>query len=157
VDGGDASPDTRRTYGEALLAAGRAAEAEPVFRQALGAGAGVAARVGLARSLRVLDRVADAEATYLEAVEVLPSYAPAALGLAELRWEAGRRDEAIQTLIAFLDLDPGHVEGLVRLGCWLQETGREKHAARALDRALHLDPSNRRARQLLDRFRGGGG
>ena len=92
----------------------------------------------------------------MQAVDALPSYAPAAMGLAELRWLDDRKDEALRTLIAFLALDPGHVDGLVRLGAWLHDMGRPRQAARALDRALHLEPTDRRARQILDRIRGEG-
>ncbi len=150
---GDPDPETLRSYAEALLAVGRPAQAEPIFRRALEAGPSVSTRVGLAQALHHTGDREQAEAVYVEAVQTLPSYAPAAVGLAELRWQDGRRDEALRTLVTFLTLDPGHVEGLIRLGTWLHETGRPKQAARALGRALHLDPTAVRARRVLNRIR----
>lgn len=153
VDDGDPDPDTLRSYAEALLAVGRPAQAEPIFRRALEDSPSVSTRVGLAQALYHTGDRDQAEAVYVQAVETLPSYAPAAMGLAELRWQDGRRDEALRTLVTFLTLDPGHVEGLIRLGTWLHETGRPKQAAHALGRALHLDPTAIRARRVLNRIR----
>ena len=156
LDGGGVGPSTLRAYGEALVAAGRPADAEPVFRKVLEARPSAAAHVGLGRTLRALGDRAGAEEAFEAAVRALPSYGPAALGLAELRWRAGRHDDALGTLVAFLQLDPGHVEALVRLGTWLYETGRADQAVRALERARRLDPSNARVDDELMRVRGGG-
>ncbi len=155
VADGDTGAATLKAHGEALLAAGRPADAEPRFRQALAAAPGVAARVGLARTLLALGDQQGAEEAYAEAVRALPSYGPAALGLAELRWRGGRHDAALRTLVTFLELDPDHVAGLVRLGTWLYELGRAREALRALERARRLDPTNARVDDELMRVRGG--
>ncbi|MFO7895204.1 MAG: tetratricopeptide repeat protein [Longimicrobiales bacterium] len=150
---GDASPETLKAHGEALLAAGRPGDAEPRFRRALESAPGAAARVGLARTLQALGDRAAAEQEFAGAVRTLPSYGPAALGLARLQWQSGRRGEALRTLVAFLELDPDHVDGLVRLGTWLYETGRGDQAVRALERARGLDPSHAQAGRELARLR----
>ncbi|MDX1675994.1 MAG: tetratricopeptide repeat protein, partial [Longimicrobiales bacterium] len=145
----------RRAYAEALLAAGRPADAERLFRRVVRESPGVAARVGLARTLKALGNEAAAESVYADAVRALPSYGPAAMELAELRWRRGHRDAALQGLVSFLELDPRHVDGLVLLGTWLYETDRSVQAVRALERAVRLDPTHRRAADELARLRGG--
>ena len=145
----------RRAYAEALLAAGRPADAERVFREVVKESPGAAARVGLARTLKALGNDDAAESVYADAVRALPSYAPAALELAELRWRRGHRDAALRGLVSFLELDPRHVDGLVLLGTWLYESDRVLQAARALERAVRLDPTHGRAAEELARVRGG--
>ena len=110
--------------------------------------------MGLARTLEALGNWEGAEAAYERAVETLPSYGPAALGLAELQWSAGRHVDALQTLVTFLELDPAHVDGLVRLGRWLSALGRSEQAVRALERALRLAPDHEAARVELERIGG---
>lgn len=149
-------PEATKDHADALLAAGRPADAEPLYRRVLADAPGGAARVGLARALRALGDRAGAEEAYADAVRALPSYGPAAVELAELRWRQGRHDEALRGLVSFLELDPNHVDGLVRLGTWLYETGRTDQAARALQRALRLAPDHARAASELERVRGGG-
>lgn len=155
IEAGDESPATLTAFGDALLAAGRPADAEPRFRQALVAAPGAAARVGLARTLLALGDHQGAEKAFADAVGALPSYGPATLGLADLLWRSGRQDEAIRTTVTFLELDPDHVEGLVRLGTWLYETGRGEQALRALERARRLEPTNARVDDELMRVKGG--
>ncbi|HUG40467.1 MAG TPA: tetratricopeptide repeat protein [Longimicrobiales bacterium] len=143
--------------GEALLAAGRPADAEPVLRAALELDpAGVAARVGLGRALAALGIREAAEAEYEAAVEALPSYGEAVLRLADLRWRSHRRRAAVGGLVEFLQLDPTHAAGLVRLGTWLNDLGRPGQATTALRRALRFDPGNVAARAELDRMAGEG-
>lgn len=141
---GDApDPATLALHGEALLAAGRPADAESAFRRALeGAPGTVSARVGLAMALAELGHELDAEWEYQQAVESLPSYAPAALGLADLLWRDGRVREAMAALVAFLSLDGTHVPAVVRLGTWLLEAGRTEQARVAFQRALRFDPDH---------------
>ncbi|MEJ2501706.1 MAG: tetratricopeptide repeat protein [Gemmatimonadota bacterium] len=152
VTAGETDAETLTGYGTALLELRRPDEAEPVFRRALEAAPGGAARVGLARSLEAVGDQARALSAYREALEALPSYAPAALGLAELAWRSGRRQEALRTLVAFLELDPTDVDALVRLGAWLGELGRQEQAERALERALTLDPEHAGALREIERI-----
>jgi tetratricopeptide (TPR) repeat protein len=136
-------------YGQALLALDRLDDAERVFRLVLGREPSAVAQVGLARSLEARGDTAGARAAYREAVDILPSYPPAVFGLADLEWEAGRRDAAIRILVDLLSLDPGHVESLVRLGVWLAQLGRWDASRRALQRALTLAPDDPDAQRQL--------
>jgi protein O-GlcNAc transferase len=94
--------------------------------------------VGLAAALTALGRTGAAESEYREAVVTLPSYGPAALGLAGLLSRAGRKKEAVRILVEFLALDPTDVNGLVHLADVLvdlggrhQATGRPPESAAA--------------------------
>lgn len=146
---GDPGAGVLAGYGEALLEVGRPRDAEVAFRRALEVAQGVAARVGLARALTALGDERAAAAEYREALRVLPSHTPAALGLAELEWRVGRRGEAVGALVDLLTVDPTAVEALVRLGSALSELGRTEQAERAFRRALVLEPGHRDALRAL--------
>ena len=155
----DGDPRVLVGYGQALLAADRPKDAAAAFRRALARGQEpVAARVGLGSALATLGELAAAEAAYRRAVAALPSYARGALGLAELQWRTGRREQAIGTLVDCLVLDPTHVGALVRLGSWLEESNMSPgQASTAYRRAVRLDPEHPVAREGLDRLGGARG
>ena len=87
------------SLGEAESALRRAVEREP---------AGVAARTELGHVLRRSHRLNEAASQYMGALGALPSYAPAALALAELERERGQVRAAIDVLVELLMLDPTH-------------------------------------------------
>jgi tetratricopeptide (TPR) repeat protein len=76
-----------------------------------------------------------------------------ALGYELLR--QGRREAAIAVLQLNTADHPGSSKAFDSLGEALMEAGRREDAARSYERALALDPANERAREMLEKLRGG--
>jgi tetratricopeptide (TPR) repeat protein len=83
-----------------------------------------------------------ARAAYEHALDLLPTYGPAALSLADLlrRTEAPRA--AIPVLVRLLQADPYELEALTALGRALLEDGRTQPALEAFSRVLRFDPEH---------------
>ena len=156
VQNGEVDATTLAGYGSALLGAGRPADARKVFTRSLATSPSVAARVGLGQALEALGDRPGAMRAYREGVTALPSYGPAVLRLAMAEWRSGKAQDAVRSLVQFLDLDPTHVAALVQLGTWLGELGRVEQALRSLHRALSLDAGNAEARRELERLSAAG-
>ncbi|HUH13591.1 MAG TPA: tetratricopeptide repeat protein, partial [Longimicrobiales bacterium] len=121
--------------------AGEMAEAERVLRDAVAREPeGVAGRTALGRVLARTGRLEEAAGQLREALALLPSYADAALALADLEVEREREQEGLHVLVDLLSADPYNLAGLQRIGDLLATMGREKDAGRAYERVLRFDP-----------------
>ncbi len=148
-----ADVDLLTRLGDACLRRGERGRAELVLRQALANdGDAPAARTALARALEMADHLDEAAAQYAAALRIIPSWAEAAFGLADLAFGRGDVDQAIRVLASFLDVDPYNLAGLVRLGDVLWISGRESEASVAYRRVLRFDPAHAEARDGLERL-----
>ena len=93
----------------------------------------------LAEALRRKGRLQEAEARYLEALDLRPNHSGMQIGLAELYFNEGRLFEAIRWYQSGLRLDPLHVRAQINLGHALKLAGRLPEARAAFARALALD------------------
>jgi tetratricopeptide (TPR) repeat protein len=96
----------------------------------------------LAEVLRRKGRMPEAEARYLEALDLRPNDARMHIGLAELYFNAGRLFEAIRWYQSGLRLDPLHVRAQINLGHALRLAGRLPEARAAFARALQIDQAD---------------
>jgi tetratricopeptide (TPR) repeat protein len=124
---------------EALLLAGRPAEAEARFRTALELNPKAAdAMIGLARSLVKRNRLADAAPLYEQAAAADPEFKPALLELAGIYEQASQPDAAIAIYRQF----PDHPAARERLGELLLEGGKALDAIPELEKAYESSPTN---------------
>lgn len=149
LTGSAADVSTLTELGRAYLGAGRVDAAEQALRAAVAEDEGaLAARVALGHILARTERTHEASRQYEAALEVLPSYADAALPLAELHRGEGRLQDAVRVLVDLLSVDPYHLDALARLGMVLHEAGRREQAVTALTRVLRIDPGHEAAAVL---------
>jgi tetratricopeptide (TPR) repeat protein len=84
----------------------------------------------------------DAEVELLAALDQVPTYADAALALADLWRVTGRSTEAMHVLIEMLERDISHSAALLALGELLFDAGRRRDAACAFARLASVDPDH---------------
>ena len=87
-----------------------------------------------------------AEASYKDAVRLVPDFMPARFNLANLYNAAGRNKEAEQQFIQIIALEPENGEAYYSLGLLLSEMNRLDEAVDTLARAVELLPENPRVR-----------
>lgn len=134
--------------GQVAAQAGRAQEAEALFRQAISADpAAPAGYLGLGATLQSRGDLAGAIGQYRQALEQRPEdvEALANLGLALAR--SGKPDEGRTQLTTALALAPGHLGASLNLSLVLLEEGDPAGALQTVDRALVWQPAER---QLLE-------
>lgn len=130
--------------GEALLRAGRPAEALKLFDQVLAREPNdryATLRSGV--TLLGLGRVAEAVKRLEKAVKADPDRAEARYALADALTRAGHPARASQEWMEVARLQPRRQEPWVNMAVTLLATGDRKRAAEALARALELDPGLR--------------
>ncbi len=79
---------------------------------------------------------------YAKALDLLPTYADAAIALAELLRKRGDLRNAVTVLADLLATDPYAIEALTLLGRVLLELGRVDEAGEALSRGLRFNPDH---------------
>jgi tetratricopeptide (TPR) repeat protein len=127
--------------GQALLLAGRTAEAVEEFRVALRLSPQRAmAHTHLAAALAKLGRTDDAVAEAEAALRENPNYAEARYNLATGLLRRGEPQAAIPQFEAALRLRPTYAEAACNLGVALLRAGRPAEAIQRLDEALRLRP-----------------
>ena len=89
-----------------------------------------------------LDRLAEAEASYRQAIRIAPRFALPYNNLAVLLTDQGRLPEALVHLTRALDIRPEAAESLSNLGCLLRHLGRWADSEAAYRRALELLPDS---------------
>jgi tetratricopeptide (TPR) repeat protein len=114
----------------ALVAFGRAMEAEPSLQAGLGRAAALAA----------LGRHAEAVVAYVACEGMAPADARVTLRLASALRDAGRPDEALEAATRATMLAPGDADGWQALGVIRQDAGDHAGAARAFREALAVRP-----------------
>jgi cytochrome c-type biogenesis protein CcmH/NrfG len=85
---------------------------------------------------------AAAQQAYERALDVLPTFHDAALGLADLLRRTGRVRPAIIRLADMLEADPHDLEALLLLGRALHDDKRNEAALQAFRRLLKYDPEH---------------
>jgi cytochrome c-type biogenesis protein CcmH/NrfG len=83
-----------------------------------------------------------ARSAYERALDLLPTYAPAALALADLIRRTESAQASIPVLVQVLEADPYELEALTALGQALLEDGRTVQALEAFARVLRFDPQH---------------
>lgn len=130
----------------ALHATGSSAVAEERLRALLAESPGDGpVRDGLAKVLIESGRRSEAEALWVDALagELADEERLDLLHrLAELRWQLGRRDDAIATFERAAELYPDSSRAHTSLANVLQLTGRRREAIEHFQRAVDLDPKN---------------
>jgi tetratricopeptide (TPR) repeat protein len=113
----------------------------------------VQARVmlGQAAAARGAWDIAAAEAERV--LQSFPSHAEALRLLADARFEQRQWEQARSVYVRYLQRRPGDALALMNLGVTFVATSRLDEAVAAFEQAASADPSNARARQLLDMAR----
>jgi tetratricopeptide (TPR) repeat protein len=83
-----------------------------------------------------------ARSAYERALDLLPTYAAAALALADLIRRTDSANAAVPVLVQLLEADPYELEALTALGRALLEDGRTAQALEAFGRVLRFDPDH---------------
>ena len=142
----DRDPGIRASLGHALLGAGRAADAESVYREALSLHpAGVAleqAHLGLARALIAEKKIEDAQSELAAYLQTQPDDAKARMELAAELADLGKNDDALAELDR---ATAGAPENLRALKLRVQIAFQRKHyddALPALQKAIALAPQD---------------
>jgi tetratricopeptide (TPR) repeat protein len=136
-----ASARVRASLGDALLAAGRPAEALPRFDEALRLDPeNVQTLDSEAAALDALHRPAEAIAAYGRALELRPQFPRAHNDLGVVLAEQGRLPEAIAHYEFVLRLQPGNPAAHFNLGNARMEQGRPEAAAAEYAAALRFAP-----------------
>jgi len=140
-------PSTLNALGVAVLRQGRAAEALPLFDQALAADSGLAQAHGhRAETLSALGRFDDA----LLALDRAPAADPATLWHRAAALNAlGRHPQALAALNTLRAHQPGHAAPWLELGKTHQSLGQTAQAINAYRQALTLAPTLAQAWSLL--------
>jgi len=163
VELGDRSGATLTFLGAARWENGKLAEAETVLRQAIGAGAGVAARQRLGRLLlaqgraaEALDVLASLRGSGLPGAGMDPGLAlDVELDLARALADVGRWEEALASCRRAVAIAPDLSQGHYRLGLLLLRLGRREEAREAMEtyRRLYEEELERTRQQGLERAR----
>ena len=112
----------------------------------------VAARTELGRLLVEELRISEALAEFNAALNVLPSYGPAAFGLAALHAQQGHMRLAVHVIVDLLTLDPYNMDALARLAELLEQAGRSGDARIAWQRVLRFQPAHADAQRAVERL-----
>jgi tetratricopeptide (TPR) repeat protein len=128
--------DFMRLRAELLVALGQADEAQIIYRHALESKAVPWAKLGLARTLYMQERYAEAEDDLQQLVKDNRQYVDAYDWLARTREAAGRLKEAQQALEAAVSVSPHTLRRLMKLGDIAFETGDMATAEKALSEVV---------------------
>jgi protein O-mannosyl-transferase len=140
--------------GNALVAAGRGAEAVPSYETALKLKPDApSVAFNLASTLLQLGRGAEAIGYFEAALRQGPDAADIRVNLAVALAQSGRLEEAISHWRRAIELEPRAVDVRVSLGQALQLLGRTAEAVREYQIALQLNPANEQARAGLSEAR----
>lgn len=96
-----------------------------------------------------LERHADAEAAFRQALFLEPGHANATNNLGALLRAQGRTDEARAAYLRAIELDPTHVDAYNNLGNLLAATGDVQQAVACYCKAIALTPGHPQARKFL--------
>jgi tetratricopeptide (TPR) repeat protein len=122
----------------AVRLAGRA----PAWRTAVAATAGLALLAGTARSLARCRDWKDNATLHASTLRTSPNSARAHFSLAPVRWQAGRKEEAIQLVRDAVRIDSTYTEAWTNLGGYLVQEGRYDEAREALRGAMIATPGD---------------
>jgi tetratricopeptide (TPR) repeat protein len=140
-------PDVQMSLGQALLAAGRPAEAEPHLRAAREAGiAPIEASHDLARALAALGRRPEAVQVLATAIAALAGGDARALPMGLLAMSLDAPAAAERALRVAIDREPSSAPAHEALGLALAQLGRGEQARAELEEACRLDPASASAR-----------
>ncbi len=114
------------------------AEAETALR--LDSASGEATRV-LARAYERLNRKAEAEATFKNAIERNPENPRAVADLGVMYWRTGRMEDAERMFLRVAELTPDNYSNYRNLGGLYVVMGRPEKAAQLLEKSIALKPS----------------
>ena len=128
--------DFMRLRAELLVALGQTDEAQKIYRHALESKAVPWAKLGLARTLYMQERYAEAEDDLQQLVKDNRQYVDAYDWLARTREAAGRLKEAQQALEAAVSVSPHTLRRLMKLGDIAFETGDMATAEKALSEVV---------------------
>lgn len=120
---------------------GRLAEAEPLYRQVLSAGANAQAQYLYAVLLYQQRRLPEAAAATEAALALNPDGAAVLLLKGAIAQGLGRPEEALVALTAVTGQQPGHAEAWYNQGVVLAQLNRPAEAVAAFDRALAIQPT----------------
>ena len=135
-------PEARRSLGAALLAAGRAAEAEAASRETAGGPVDPEVRFNRALALMALGRHGEAVALLEATVAAAPRDAMTWLRLGNARLATGDRAGAEAAFVAALDLAPERPEARFNLANLRLEEGRNAEAEAHYQEVLRRDGSH---------------
>ena len=134
----------------ALVDAGKPAEAIPTYQQALRLNPNASqAHHNLGLVLQAQGQAEAAIAQFRAAIQFQPDYESAEHNLANRLADAGRLDEAIAHYQAALRLDPSHAESYNGLGICYAMQGKLPEAERQFREAVRLKPKNSGAQSNL--------
>jgi tetratricopeptide (TPR) repeat protein len=146
-------PDALYGLGRTLAAMGDWAGALPLYEDAARRGlAGSGVPYNRAQALLQLGRVAEAEASYAEALALRPDFPEAESELAFALSREGRIPEAVAHYAAAIRLQPDDPRLHNDLGCTLAQAGRFDEARREFEAALRLAPDDPATRANLARL-----
>ncbi len=134
--------DAHLNFGNALRRAGKQAQAEVSYRNAIRLQPGLASahnRLGIV--LEAQGRVTEAEQSYRRAIALNPDFAEACSNLGVILWNSGRLQEAEACYRRAIEIDPNFAEFYSNLAGLLVRIGRVAEAEAACRRALTLKPS----------------
>ncbi|MCC7167940.1 MAG: tetratricopeptide repeat protein, partial [Rhodospirillales bacterium] len=134
---------------QVLAALGRLDQALYHFAQAAVYAPSASAAHNVATALQKLERIAEAEHWYRQAIEIDPAYAPAYDNLGTLLQLDGRLDESAQLHEKAIALDPNRAGARVNLANALMAEGRIPGALAALRWAMMMRPDDPVAHQNL--------
>jgi tetratricopeptide (TPR) repeat protein len=96
----------------------------------------------LALSLRLLDRLDEAEAIYRRAVEADPRSSAPLHGLSLIALARGQCDSAIRLATAALEVEPGSVDRMTFLSALYRDSGRMDEAEALVEQSLAISPDH---------------
>jgi Flp pilus assembly protein TadD len=139
------------SYGVALGAAGRHAEAEQAFRAALRLNPrSEEANVNLGKTLSKMDRYAEAIPYFEEGLRQCPDDALYHHSLAIALDKTGRLEEALAEYRRTLELNPAHPYARFNMAIALRDAKRYAEARVVLEDAVRVNPSDAQSRKLLE-------
>jgi tetratricopeptide (TPR) repeat protein len=136
------APEAPYRLGKNVLEAGRYAEAEIHFQQALERREGlVSARQGLGLAYAAQGKTAQAEAQFQEIIRQQPAFAEAYTQLGEIYLRTGRLPEALAAYRTAKTLRPNRAQSYHNLGTVFAAQGATEAAIQQFREALQRDPS----------------
>ncbi|HMJ57699.1 MAG TPA: tetratricopeptide repeat protein, partial [Gemmatimonadales bacterium] len=138
-----ARADLRKLQGDIARTVGDRNGARQAYRAALELDQGfVQVWLELGRLHEEDEEWIDAERSYVQALDALPTFHEAALALADLLRRVGRVRGAVGRLVDMLEQDPYDLDALLHLGRALIDDKRNAEALEAFKRALKFDPEH---------------
>jgi tetratricopeptide (TPR) repeat protein len=137
----------QQRYDEAISHLRTAARLKPNSFNLSNLGAGLAQTASARRDANVL---AEAERTYLQALQLNPGSGDAHYGLGLIRLEQGRASEAAGEFGQVVGLDSGRTDAWYWLGQALAMQGKRGEAAEHYRQALRINPHFAEAQQALN-------